>query len=79
MDSEWKVVLSTSNPMEAEVVAGRLKAVGLKARTHQEPAGQALGLTMGLLGEMQVLVSAADYEAARAMLGDEAPAPAKNE
>lgn len=68
MDSEWKVILTTSNPMEAEVVAGRLKAVGLKARTHQEPAGEALGLNMGLLGAIQVLVSAADYGAALAML-----------
>ena len=71
MDTEWKVVLATSNLMEAEVVAGRLKAVGLKARTHQEPAGAALGFTVGILGEIQVLVSAVDYGAAMAMLGDE--------
>ena len=71
MDSGWRIVLTTNNVMEAEVVAGRLKAVGLKARTHKEPAGQALGFTVGLLGEVQVLVSDVDYGAAMAMLGDE--------
>lgn len=72
MDSEWKVVLATNNPMEAEVVAGRLKTEGIEAHIHQEPAGQALGLTMGLLGEVQVLVSESDYEAAVAVLDSQA-------
>ena len=71
MDGEWKVVLSTSNPMEAEVVAGRLKTEGLDVHIHQEPAGEALGLTMGLLGEVQVLVREADYETALAVLAAE--------
>lgn len=73
MDGNWKVVLSTSNIMEAEVVAGRLKTEGIEVQVHQEPAGEALGLTMGLLGEVDVLVHEADYEAALALLEAEAP------
>ncbi|MEZ4672465.1 MAG: DUF2007 domain-containing protein [Anaerolineae bacterium] len=73
MDSQWKIILETSNMMEAEVVAGRLQSEGIEARIHQEPAGQALGLTVGLLGETVVLVPEADYEAAVAILETQVP------
>jgi hypothetical protein len=40
----------------ATIVAGRLQAEGIPVRAWQEGAGQALGLTVGLLGTGYVAV-----------------------
>lgn len=53
---KWKVVTETAGLATAEVIVGRLLAEGIPARAWQEGAGQALGLTIGLLGTGHVLV-----------------------
>ena len=65
---DWKIVCATTNEMEAEVIAGRLESEGITARTHQEPAGRAFGFTVGLLGEVAVLVDSRHYWRAREIL-----------
>jgi hypothetical protein len=65
---DWKIVCTTTNEMEAEVVAGRLQSEGLTVRTHQEPAGRALGFTVGTLGAVAVLVDSHQYWRAKEIL-----------
>lgn len=55
-ETKWKVVTKTAGLATAEVIVGRLLAEGIPARAWQEGAGQALGLTIGLLGTGHVLV-----------------------
>ncbi|MCL4251874.1 MAG: DUF2007 domain-containing protein [Anaerolineae bacterium] len=70
---QWVVVLSTDNLMEAHVVAGRLKSEGIDSWVQQEPGGSAFGITVGILGEVRVLVREHDYEAARRVLDTPTP------
>lgn len=52
----WEVVARMPGLTPATIVAGRLQAEGIPARAWQEGAGQALGLTVGLLGTGYVAV-----------------------
>jgi hypothetical protein len=74
------IVLTTYDLSEAHVIAGLLESEGIRALVQQEPAGSALGITIGILGEVRVLVLAADYERAVALIEaddiDELPADA---
>jgi hypothetical protein len=53
---KWQVVAQAPGITPATIIAGRLKAEGLPVRVWQEGAGQALGLTVGLLGTGHVAV-----------------------
>jgi hypothetical protein len=52
----WEVVAVVNGLAQASILQGRLETEGVLARIHQEPAGVALGLTVGALGEAKVLV-----------------------
>jgi hypothetical protein len=52
----WEVVAVANGLAEAAIIRGRLEAEGIRAQVHQEPAGVAIGLTLGLLGQAKVLV-----------------------
>jgi hypothetical protein len=54
--------------MTAEIIVGRLLAEGIPARAWQEGAGQAFGLTVGLLGTGYVLVPESYVEQAKSIL-----------
>ena len=62
------VVYLTYSPPEAYIVAGRLENEGIRAWVHQPPGANAIGITVGQLGEVKVLVDAPDFERARAIL-----------
>jgi hypothetical protein len=64
----WLVIFTTYNPAEAHVIAGRLESAGFHPWVHQEPGGSALGITVGILGEIRVLVLEQEYEAALHLL-----------
>jgi len=64
----WTVVAYAHGLADAAIIAGRLEAEGVPARIHQEPAGVAIGLTMGLLGEATVLVPEPLVERAQEIL-----------
>lgn len=53
---KWKVVAKLPGLTPATIVANRLQVEGIPARAWQEGAGQALGLTVGLLGTGYVTV-----------------------
>ncbi len=52
----WKVVDKTAGITPATIIANRLISEGIPARARQEGAGQAIGLTVGLLGTGYVVV-----------------------
>jgi hypothetical protein len=66
----WETVARTPGITPATILAGRLQAEGIPARAWQEGAGQALGLTVGLLGTGHVAVPTTYVEQAREILAD---------
>ncbi len=68
---DWKIVAEAANEAEAHVIVGRLAQDDIKAWVQQEPAGSALGITVGILGEVNVMVSAEDYERAKKLLQED--------
>ncbi len=52
----WEVVARTPGITPAHIIAGRLQSEGIPARAWQEAAGQAYGITVGLLGTGYVSV-----------------------
>ncbi len=65
----WGVVAQASGITPATIIAGRLQAEGLPVRVWQEAAGQALGLTVGLLGTGYVAVPELYVDQALEILG----------
>lgn len=52
----WEVVAVADGLAQAAIIRGRLEVEGIPTRVNQEPAGVALGLTIGALGQAKVLV-----------------------
>lgn len=69
--NEWKVATKTAGITPATIIAGRLQANGIPARAWQEGAGQAIGLTIGLLGNGYVMVPETYLEQAKAILAED--------
>ena len=64
----WQVVAQAPGITPATIIAGRLQAEGVPVRVWQESAGQALGLTVGLLGTGHVAVPESFVEQALEIL-----------
>jgi len=65
----WEIVETVGTEEEASLVAGFLEAEGIASQIesllfHQEPA------TFGSLGEVRILVAAADLERARQLIDE---------
>lgn len=71
-ETKWEVVATTAGLAPAEIIAQRLQSEGIPARAWQEGAGQAFGLTVGLLGNGYVVVPEAYVEQAEEILADSA-------
>lgn len=54
--------------VEAEIIKGLLTANGVEVWLSQESAGSALGLTVGALGEVEIMVRAEQAEQARSLM-----------
>jgi len=67
---KWEVVTKTFGLAPAEIIAQRLQTEGIPALAWQEGAGQAFGLTIGLLGDGYVVVPEPYVEQAKAILAD---------
>jgi hypothetical protein len=76
---QWEVVAFASGRAEAAIIQGRLESEGIPARVQQEPAGLAIGLTTGLLGQVKVLVPEPLVEKAVAVLDQPGEFLAKDE
>lgn len=66
----WVTIYKTLGLTPAQIMVGRLEAEGIPARAWQEGAGQALGLTVGLLGNGHVSVPEPLAERASQILAD---------
>lgn len=72
---KWFVVATTAGVMEATIIAGRLESLGIPTTIYRESVGATLGLSVGRLGQAQVLVPEKYYELAMATLEpDDLPA-----
>lgn len=65
-----EVVYVASGGIEAESVKILLESFGLKAYINQESAGKTYGLTVGPLGEVEVLVPSDQVEEALKIISD---------
>lgn len=68
---KWEIVARTPGITPATIIAGRLKAENIPVRVWQEGAGQALGLTIGILGTGNVAVPEEYADQALEILEDE--------
>ena len=64
----WWVVFETHNTSEAHIVAGRLRSEGIPTQLLPYAGGAALGITVGVFGEVRLLVPADEAERARVIL-----------
>lgn len=56
VDVKWEVVTRVFGLLQAQIIAGRLQSENIPVRAWQESAGQAMGITVGLLGTSYVAV-----------------------
>ncbi len=70
MKPEYEMIYIAFGPLHAETVKLMLEAAGFHVITRQESAGKTYGLTVGSLGEVQILVRADEEAAARKMVED---------
>lgn len=68
---QWETVEQTAGLLQAQIIAQRLQSEGIPARAWQEGAGEALGLTVGLLGTGHVVVPVEFADRAREILAQD--------
>ena len=69
-EDKWELITTVSGELQADLLRGLLEAGGIKVFLNQEGAGKVYGLTMGPLGEVQVLVPENQSEVARQIVDD---------
>jgi len=69
-DEKWEVVTEVSGELQADLMRNLLEAQGIKVFLNQEGAGKAYGLTVGPLGQVQVLVPKSKSQEARQIVDD---------
>lgn len=74
---DWMVVYMTNDHTDAHIIAGRLQHEGIPHYVHSQPGMSAMGITIGMMGAIQVLVKPEDYDDALDILfpndDDDAP------
>ena len=68
-------VYTSTGPLGAEVVKGRLESAGIPALLKYESIGRAMGLTLDGLGEVQVMVQKEREQEALALLAEKPQEP----
>lgn len=61
---EWKTLIEVNDRGKAEIIKAALAAQGIHAELFQEAAGTVYGLTVGLLGKVEICVAPVDLPAA---------------
>ncbi|HEX7587988.1 MAG TPA: DUF2007 domain-containing protein [Anaerolineae bacterium] len=69
-------VYTSTGPLGAEVVKGRLESAGIPAMLKYESIGRTMGLTLDGLGEVQVMVQKEREQEALALLAEDPQGPA---
>ena len=67
-EKPWVVLDEISGTIDAEIIRGMLEAQNIPVVLSQEGAGRAIGLTIGPLGETQILVPENKLESAKVVL-----------
>lgn len=70
MGNRWVVVETVQGELQAEILRGLLEAQGFPVVLSQEGAGRAIGLSVGPLGEVDILVPAENQSDAEKILAD---------
>ena len=70
MDEEIIVVETTSGLIEAEILRGLLEANDINVWLSHESAGKVIGLSVGPLGQVDLMVPADQAEEAKKILDD---------
>ncbi len=65
---EWVTLTTPNNPMEAEIIKGKLESEGIQVFLKKEAIGRIYGITTDGLGEIKVLVPKNLVEKAREIL-----------
>jgi len=73
-DNNFIVIYSTNSFEEAHIIRGKLESEGIPSMVQRESVAGALGLTVGRIGQVNVLILEKDYNEAYAILFDDAPA-----
>lgn len=69
-DEKWELITEVSGELQADLLRNLLEAQGIQVFLNQEGAGRAYGLTVGPMGEVQVLVPSHQSEEAREIVDD---------
>ncbi len=67
-EERWEEVDEVQGMLQAELLRGLLEAQGIPVWLTQEGAGRAMGLTVGVMGTVQILVPQGSVEKAREVL-----------
>ena len=67
---KWELVIEVSGELQAELLRNLLEVQGIQVFLNQEGAGKAYGLTVGPLGQVQVLVPEHQGQEARQIVDD---------
>lgn len=67
-EQSWVVVETVTGSLQAELLRGLLEAQGIEVILSQEGAGRALGLEVGLMGEVNMLVPIEGVQQAREVI-----------
>jgi hypothetical protein len=66
----WVTVEVVSGDLQAEILRGLLESYEIPVSLSQEGAGKAIGLSVGPLGEVEILVPASRQDQARKVIDD---------
>jgi hypothetical protein len=67
-DAMWEVIAAASGMTQASIIVGRLASEGICTQLRYEAAGSIYAITIDGLGEVRILVAAADRDQAREIL-----------
>ncbi len=66
----WELLAVSAGDLQAELIRGLLEAQGIQVQLSQEGAGRAIGLSVGPLGEVEILVASTQLDEARKIMED---------
>jgi hypothetical protein len=69
-EQQWEIVDVVNGEFQAQLLRGLLEAQGVLVQLSQEGAGRAYGLSVGALGEVQILVPTDSKDLAEQILKD---------
>ena len=69
-EDKWELVTEVSGELQANLLRNLLEAQGIKVFLNQEGAGKAYGLTVGPMGQVQVLVPEKEFQKARQIVDE---------